>query len=118
MTDNAEDISAARAEGTVADKFLSDESADAAAASTAMKATSSAEMGTSISLDARADIVEQAQFNSELAYAKSVEMENGRYAMLGFLAAVLVEAGTGHGIIMQLIDIFKLVGLLGPESGF
>lgn len=41
-----------------------------------------------------------------------------RYAMLGFLAAVLVEAATGKGIIMQIIMWLKLVGLLGAASGF
>ena len=38
--------------------------------------------------------------------------------MLGFLAALIVEAGTGKGIIGQLIAYFKFLGLLGPASGF
>jgi hypothetical protein len=38
--------------------------------------------------------------------------------MLGFLAAVLVEAATGKGIILQVIMYLKLSGLLGPMSGF
>merc|ERR1711994_202091 len=54
----------------------------------------------------------------ELAYAKDVEMRNGRWAMVGFATAILVEAGTGMGILPQLIFYFKLIGLLGPDSGF
>lgn len=38
--------------------------------------------------------------------------------MVGFLAAILVEASTGQGIIAQLISIFKWSGLLGEASGF
>jgi tRNA A58 N-methylase Trm61 len=38
--------------------------------------------------------------------------------MMGFLAAVLVEAGTGSGILGQLIMYFKASGLLGEASGF
>lgn len=56
--------------------------------------------------------------NAELAYALNVEITNGRYAMLGFLTAVLVEAATGKGIIMQLIMWFKITGFLGADSGF
>ncbi len=36
----------------------------------------------------------------------------------GFLTAVLVEAGTGKGIIMQIIMWLKITGFLGAESGF
>jgi hypothetical protein len=56
--------------------------------------------------------------NSELRYARSVELSNGRSAMVGFLAAVLVEAATGKGILMQLLMWGKFSGLLGAESGF
>lgn len=38
--------------------------------------------------------------------------------MLGFLAAILVEAATGKGIILQIITYLKWSGLLGPMSGF
>jgi len=55
---------------------------------------------------------------NELAYAKDVEMRNGRWAMLGFATAIVVEAGTGMGILPQLITYFKIIGLLGPDSGF
>ncbi len=66
------------------------------------------------------DVEEQLMFgaNSEMAYALSVEQSNGRWAMVGFLAAVLVEAGTGNGILGQLIMWFKITGFLGADSGF
>ena len=51
-------------------------------------------------------------------YARQVEITNGRWAMLGFLAAIAVEAGTGRGILSQLILYAKLSGLLGQQSGF
>ncbi|GIL69105.1 hypothetical protein Vretimale_17310 [Volvox reticuliferus] len=51
-------------------------------------------------------------------YAREVELSNGRAAMLGFLAAILVEAATGKGIILQIITYLKWSGLLGPMSGF
>lgn len=54
----------------------------------------------------------------EALYARSVELSNGRAAMLGFLAAILVEAGTGNGILGQLIMWGKISGLLGAASGF
>ena len=38
--------------------------------------------------------------------------------MLGFLAAILVEAATGRGILGPVIVYLKLSGLLGAESGF
>jgi hypothetical protein len=38
--------------------------------------------------------------------------------MMGFLAAILVEASNGQGIIGQVIDICKFTGLLGERSGF
>ena len=51
-------------------------------------------------------------------YARGVELTNGRWAMLGFLAAISVEAATGKGIISQIIWYAKLSNLLGPNSGF
>lgn len=58
------------------------------------------------------------QQDAQLTYMKEVEMRNGRWAMLGFAAAVLGEAATGYGILPQLIFYFKTSGLLGAESGF
>jgi hypothetical protein len=37
--------------------------------------------------------------------------------MLGFLAAIAVEAATGQGILGQLVLYGKWSGLLGAESG-
>lgn len=51
-------------------------------------------------------------------YARQVEITNGRWAMLGFLAGIAVEAATGKGILSQVIYYAKLSNLLGPESGF
>jgi len=51
-------------------------------------------------------------------YGKYVEISNGRWAMIGFATAILIEAATGNGILPQLIGYGKASGLLGPESGF
>ena len=56
--------------------------------------------------------------DAELAYAKSVELSNGRAAMLGFWLACAVESATGNGILGQVIVYLKMSGLLGAESGF
>ena len=55
---------------------------------------------------------------SEWDYARMVELNQGRLAMLGFLVAVGVEAFTGYGILGQLVMYAKWTGLLGPMSGF
>lgn len=54
----------------------------------------------------------------ELEYARDVELNNGRWAMLGFAAAILGEAATGAGVVGQLEAYAKWAGLLGPNSGF
>eukprot|EP00967_Tisochrysis_lutea_P048139 scaffold58792_cov16-Tisochrysis_lutea.AAC.1 len=54
--------------------------------------------------------------NAEMRYAQNIELENGRWAMIGFLVAVLVEAATGQGIIGQLFGYAKWSGLLGKDS--
>ncbi len=51
-------------------------------------------------------------------YARHAELTNARAAMVGFLAAVLMEALTGRGILGQLVLYLKLVGVLTFESGF
>ncbi|KAF8062640.1 fbiC [Scenedesmus sp. PABB004] len=86
-----------------------DEAAQVADAAAAAKAPAPPS-GPSVSLSARRDVLEQSVFsaNAELAYARGVELTNGRWAMLGFLTAVLVEAGTGKGIILQIIMWLKL----------
>ena len=53
-----------------------------------------------------------------LDYLKTVEMNNGRWAMIGFAVAIVMEAKTGGGMIPQLITYGKMTGLLGPDSGF
>ena len=46
------------------------------------------------------------------------QLQNGRWAMLGFLAALIVEAATGRGIIGQVFLYLRASGLLGEASGF
>jgi hypothetical protein len=37
--------------------------------------------------------------------------------MVGFLTAIIIEAATGHGILLQLVSYAKALNLLGPASG-
>lgn len=76
--------------------------------------------GPNMSLAYRDDEIERQNFANEptLKYARQVEITNGRWAMLGFLAGIAVEAATGKGILSQCIYYAKLSGLLGPQSGF
>jgi hypothetical protein len=95
------------------------EAAEAGAAAADMKAAGARPAGPAVSLAAREDILEEALFSGyEAKYAREVEIANGRAAMVGFLAAVLVEAATGRGILGQLILWGKISGLLGAASGF
>lgn len=55
---------------------------------------------------------------NDLAYARDVELTNGRWAMIGFLASIMVEASNGSGILGQTIVYLKLSGMLGDKSGF
>jgi hypothetical protein len=50
-------------------------------------------------------------------YAKEIEISNGRWAMLGFSSAILIEAATGGGVFQQLLWYARFVGLLGENSG-
>lgn len=43
-------------------------------------------------------------------YAREVELSNGRAAMLGFLAGVVMEALTGRGIMGQVRYLSKPIG--------
>ena len=91
----------------------------ATAAEARNAACGAAALGPSVSLAAREDVLEAAAASaSVLQSLKDVELTNGRWAMLGFLAAILVEAGTGRGIIEQCITYLKVIGILGPMSGF
>jgi hypothetical protein len=60
----------------------------------------------------------RAQEDVTTMYLKKVELDNARWAMVGFFAAVLMEAKTGGGMIPQGIMYAKMAGLLGPDSGF
>jgi hypothetical protein len=138
-------IAASKAAGSPADAFLStNEVAEGSAASAEMKAAdggmltltkgdeaqqvaaaaadmkASVTKGASVSLAAREDILEESLFvGYEAKYARQVELSNGRAAMVGFLIAILVEAGTsGYGILGQLIMWGKITGFLGAASGF
>lgn len=94
-------------------------SGDSKAASAAA-AASKAPVGETVSLSARRDAVETFAGAGEAnaRYARRVELDNGRFAMMGFAIACAVEAYSGHGILGQLIDWFKFTGLLGEASGF
>ena len=116
--DAAEAAAAAslRAVGTPALDIKNDVAAAAAEAARVKRADANAP---AVSLAGRDDAVEALASSSALAeQLRRAEIENGRWAMIGFLASILVEAGTGQGILGQLILIFKGVGLLGPDSGF
>lgn len=95
-------IDAAKAEGTLADSVLAAEGAAATAPPPAAPYVSPAVLAA----------------EAEAAYARQVELTNGRWAMLGFAAAILIEASTGMGIVSQLEFYCKGAGLLGANSGF
>jgi hypothetical protein len=133
-----------RAAGTPADQFLSfddkesaqkeaakrkadagiltidnQKEADAEAKALKQRAQGQGATGPSQSLEARADVLEQAQQSSgDWAYARNIELTNGRWAMIGFWACIIVEAATGRGILNQVILYLRLSGLLGEASGF
>lgn len=103
-----------------ADAFLSTTNDASAPSTPSVASTSAPAASTPMSAQQRQSSVEQLYFGetSELAYARGIEITNGRYAMIGFAAAILVEAATGDGILKQVIDICKWSGLLGERSGF
>ena len=77
--------------------------------------------GPNQSLAAKADVLEAQKLNFDnegLYYARRVELTNGRFAMIGFLTAIIIEAASGRGIISQCIGYLRLSGLLGEASGF
>ena len=101
---------------TPADKFLSqDNLTEIEKSSNEMKDSDTfAQTADAMEIDSYLKRSEMA----EEAYAREVEMANGRWAMIGFAAAIIIEAATGQGIIGQLIGYGKLSGLLGDMSGF
>ena len=88
---------------------LADELAAAAAAATASPGAT---------LDEAPELSPRQEEDVTTAYLRTVELDNARWAMVGFFAAVLMEAKTGGGIIPQGIMYGKMLGLLGPDSGF
>lgn len=108
-------IAASKAAGAPVDAFLStNELAEGAAAAGQMKA----EAAPAAAAPAPRLTPQEREAAWEAQYALDIEMKNGRWAMLGFLAAVLVEAATGQGIIGQGVTYLKWTGFLGPDSGF
>jgi len=102
-------IDAAKAEGTIADELL--------AVPVGQSAPLSAE-ATAASAAAAAYAAMPTLEEIERAFAKEVELTNGRWAMLGFAALILVEAQSGLGLVGQLEAALKFAGVLGPHSGF
>ena len=56
--------------------------------------------------------------DEQFEYLKYAELNNGRWAMVGFAGAVVMEAKTGGGVLDQLIMYGKMSGALGVGSGF
>ena len=116
-------LEAAQAASKPVDAFLStNEVSEAQDASREMKASTSGaapSVGTP-SIATQKQSAEEMYFGAtgELAFARGIEITNGRWAMMGFLIAILVEASTGQGILGQLILWAKWTGLLGDQSGF
>ena len=111
---NAIDI--ARAEGTIADAALMTSDATPVVGGPAPMAGATATMAPPA--PAAAAPKRMTAEEREMAYARDVEITNGRWAMLGFAIAILVEAGTGAGVVGQLETYAKVAGLLGANSGF
>jgi hypothetical protein len=136
-------IAASRASGAPVDGFLStNELSEGAAAASEMKSSPSGTATMTMTKEQEAQEVAAAEQamkqrrmaaqaetrqaaeamyggdSNDLAYARDIEITNGRWAMIGFLTAVVVEAQTGQGIIGQLIGYAKASGLLGAKSGF
>ena len=110
---NAIDI--ARAEGTIADAALMTTDATPVAGGPAPMAGAAATMAPPAAAPAPKRMTAEER---EMAYARDVEVTNGRWAMLGFATAILVEAATGAGVVGQLETYAKVAGLLGANSGF
>eukprot|EP00854_Cymbomonas_tetramitiformis_P017644 gene17644-21020_t len=53
---------------------------------------------------------------AELEYAKGVELTNGRWAMVGFATAILVESYSGAGVVAQLLGYMQATGILGEGT--
>lgn len=53
---------------------------------------------------------------AELEYAKGVELTNGRWAMVGFATAILIESYSGAGVVAQLLGYMQASGILGEGT--
>eukprot|EP00955_Chlamydomonas_euryale_P046547 353445-Chlamydomonas_euryale.AAC.30 len=118
-------VAESKAAGAPVDSFLSTkEVSEGSAAAAEMKAEEATPSTPTATADRSQQTLRQAEDtmyfgeSGELAYARSIELANGRWAMVGFFAAIVVEAATGQGILGQLILLAKWSGLLGEKSGF
>lgn len=112
--DSVRDINAARKSMPANNVLAFGEEQAAAAAAAELKAAPEAPVEETIETAVQV----KPNVSAELAYAMDVELNNGRWAMIGFALAVIIEAGTGNGIVGQLITYGKITGLLGANSGF
>ena len=114
---NQQAIEEAKSAGAPVDSFLSvNEKVEGQQAAAEMKAPISAAERKIEQIKSADEMYFGA--SGELSYARDIEITNGRYAMLGFAAAIVVEAATGEGIIGQCITYLKWSGILGDRSGF
>lgn len=85
----------------------------------AVRAAVSDGPGASVDLDPTAATMTPKQVaDVQSSYLKRVELNNARWAMVGFAVAVVMEAKTGGGMFDQLVMYGKMSGLLGVDSGF
>lgn len=114
--DDERQIAAAKAQGAPVDKFLATNEMEVAEqVSREMKEGESSSAPAPVTPAQRDFYPSEA---SDIAFAKDIELSNGRLAMIGFLASILVEAATGEGILGQVIFYLKEAGVLGDKSGF
>ena len=66
--------------------------------------------GPSMSVDEEPELTPKQQADASMAYLKSVELNNARWAMVGFAAAVVIEAKTGLSVFDQLVMWAKMTG--------
>jgi hypothetical protein len=106
---------------------MEDTTAAAAAASKKKKVTSTMDPAAAFDIDYMGPPLggvgagaggKPASVSSETAFALDIEINNGRWAMIGFALAVGIESASGNGIVGQLIGYAKMTGVLGPDSGF
>ena len=115
--DDMAEIAAAKS-ATPADKVLSMDDRAAAAEAAKMKAQQQFDLDAMGPPPGGVSADRPLSVSAELNYALDTEMTNGRWAMIGFAAAVAIESATGQGIMGQLIFYAKATGLLGADSGF